>query len=191
MCTSLSQDGFWGRDLWVGWHHYGWDPFPFLTSKEPFSACVVREVSLTSRMRNVWPFIFYLGRVQPPPWSCCYGVSVHGGETIQPGARLSPAACPGGCGGKNKHKLWGLKIWVWILTLTPLTLATPLPTGHSSVQFPYLCILNRFSGVWLFMALWAVAGQAPLSMRFSRQEFWSGLPCPPPGDLPNPGIELT
>ena len=36
---------------------------------------------------------------------------------------------------------------------------------------------------------WMVASQAPLSMGFSRQEYWSGLPCPPPGDLPNPGIE--
>ena len=36
---------------------------------------------------------------------------------------------------------------------------------------------------------WTVAHQAPLSMEFSRQEHWSGLPCPPPGDLPNPGIE--
>ena len=36
---------------------------------------------------------------------------------------------------------------------------------------------------------WTVAHQAPLSMRFSRQEHWSGLPFPPPGDLPNPGIE--
>ena len=35
-----------------------------------------------------------------------------------------------------------------------------------------------------------VAQQAPLSMRLSRQEYWSGLPCPPPGDLPDPGIEL-
>ena len=35
-----------------------------------------------------------------------------------------------------------------------------------------------------------VARQTPLSMGFSRQEYWSGLPCPPPGDLPNPGIEL-
>ena len=31
--------------------------------------------------------------------------------------------------------------------------------------------------------------QAPLSMEFSRQEYWSGLPCPPPGDLPDPGLE--
>ena len=37
--------------------------------------------------------------------------------------------------------------------------------------------------------LWTVACKAPLSMGFSRQEYWSGLPCPPPGDLPNPGIE--
>ena len=38
---------------------------------------------------------------------------------------------------------------------------------------------------------WTVAHQAPLSMEFSRQEYWSGLPCLPPGDLPHPGIELT
>ena len=37
--------------------------------------------------------------------------------------------------------------------------------------------------------LWTVAYQAPLSMEFSRQEYWSGLPCPPPEDLPNPGIK--
>ena len=36
---------------------------------------------------------------------------------------------------------------------------------------------------------WTVACQALLSMEFSRQEYWSGLPCPPPGDLPDPGIE--
>ena len=38
------------------------------------------------------------------------------------------------------------------------------------------------------MTLWIVARQAPLSMEFSRQEYWNGLPFPPPGDLPNPGI---
>ena len=37
--------------------------------------------------------------------------------------------------------------------------------------------------------LWTVAHQAPLSMGFSRQEYWSEFPCPPPGDLPDPGIE--
>ena len=39
--------------------------------------------------------------------------------------------------------------------------------------------------------LWTAAHQAPLSMGFSRQEYWSGLPCFPPGDLPNPGIKPT
>ena len=48
---------------------------------------------------------------------------------------------------------------------------------------------SRFSRVRLFMMLWTVARQAPLSMRFSRQECWNGLPFPTPGDLPDPGIE--
>ena len=45
------------------------------------------------------------------------------------------------------------------------------------------------SRVRFFATLWAIALQAPLSMGFSRQEYWSGLPCLPPGDLPDPGIE--
>ena len=52
-------------------------------------------------------------------------------------------------------------------------------------------MLSSFSHVWLSAAPGTVARQAPLSMGFSRQEYWSGLPCPPPGDLPNPGIEPT
>ena len=42
-----------------------------------------------------------------------------------------------------------------------------------------------------FETLWTVAHQAALSMGFSRQEYWSALPCPPPGDLPDPGIKLV
>ena len=45
------------------------------------------------------------------------------------------------------------------------------------------------SHIRLFVTLWTVARQAPGSMGFSRQEYWSGLPFPPPGDLPDPGIE--
>ena len=52
-----------------------------------------------------------------------------------------------------------------------------------------VCVLTRFSRVWLFVIPWTVDHQAPLSMGFSRQEYWSGLPYPPQGDLPNPGIE--
>ena len=47
------------------------------------------------------------------------------------------------------------------------------------------CMLSHFSHVQLFATLWTVAHQAPLSMGFSRQDHWSGLPCPPPGDLPS------
>ena len=50
----------------------------------------------------------------------------------------------------------------------------------------YVCVLSHFNET-----LWTVAHQAPLCMGFSRQEYWSGLPCPPPGDLPNPGIQLV
>ena len=49
------------------------------------------------------------------------------------------------------------------------------------------CIM--FSGVRLFAAPWTVACQVPLSMEFFRHEYLSGLPFPPPGDLPNPGIQ--
>ena len=52
-----------------------------------------------------------------------------------------------------------------------------------------MCLLSHFSHVWLFAALRTVAHQAALSIGFSRQEYWSGLPCPPSGDLPNPGIK--
>ena len=51
------------------------------------------------------------------------------------------------------------------------------------------CVLSHFTCVWLFATLCTVAHQAPLSMGLSREEHWSGLPCPPPGDLPDPGIE--
>ena len=53
----------------------------------------------------------------------------------------------------------------------------------------YVCMLNRFRHVRLSATPWTAARQAPLSMGFSRQEYWSGLPCPPPGDFPNPGIK--
>ena len=50
-------------------------------------------------------------------------------------------------------------------------------------------VLSHFSHVQPFATLWTIAHQAPLSMGFSRQEYWSGLPCPPPGDLPDPRIK--
>ena len=53
-----------------------------------------------------------------------------------------------------------------------------------------LCMhAKSLSCVQLFETPWTVACKAPLSMGFPRQEYWRGLPCPPPGDLPNSGIE--
>ena len=57
--------------------------------------------------------------------------------------------------------------------------------------YMYVCMLSCFSRVHLFATPWTVARQAPLSIEFSRQECWSGLPSPSPEDLPNPGIELV
>ena len=58
-----------------------------------------------------------------------------------------------------------------------------------SISVPVVYMLSYFSRVRLCATPWTVARQAPLSLGFSRQEYWSGLPFPPPGDLPDPGIE--
>ena len=53
-----------------------------------------------------------------------------------------------------------------------------------------VCVcVKSLSRVQLFATLWTIARQASLSIEFSRQEYWSGLPFPSPGDLPNPEIE--
>ena len=54
-----------------------------------------------------------------------------------------------------------------------------------------MCVCCQFSCVQLFVMLWNIVLQAPLSMGFSRQEYWSGLSCPPPGVLSGLGIEPT
>ena len=54
-----------------------------------------------------------------------------------------------------------------------------------------MCMLNHISHVILFATLWSIACQASVSMEFSRQEYWSGLPCPPPGDPPDPAYCLS
>ena len=57
------------------------------------------------------------------------------------------------------------------------------------IQQFHVCMLSHFSCVQLFATQLTVACQAPLSMGFSRQEYWSGLPFPSPEDLPDPGIK--
>ena len=63
----------------------------------------------------------------------------------------------------------------------------PLPASEQGAVSA--CVLSLFSRVQLFVTLWTVARQAPLSLGLSRQEYWSGLPCCPPGNLPDPGIK--
>ena len=60
---------------------------------------------------------------------------------------------------------------------------------HIQIIYIHDMTLKLLSRVQLFATPWTVAHQAPLSMEFSRQEYWSGLPFPSPGDLPDPGIE--
>ena len=79
-----------------------------------------------------------------------------------------------------------------------LTLTLPYTVTNTHIHicvcvythiYMYACMLSCSSHVWLFVTSWTVPRQASLSMGFSRQGYWSGLPCPPPGDLPNPGIK--
>ena len=71
---------------------------------------------------------------------------------------------------------------------------TSLTQSHCFISFyllNHICVLcQSLSRVWLFVTPWTGAHQAPLSMEFSRREYWNGLPCPSPGDLPNSRIEL-
>ena len=72
--------------------------------------------------------------------------------------------------------------------------ASPLEKYHPNLKrnwlSRYVCMLSCFSRVRLFATLWTGARQALLSMGFSRQGYWSGLPFPPPEDLPTWGSDL-
>ena len=64
-----------------------------------------------------------------------------------------------------------------------------LPKWRCLAPLPHACMLSHFGCVWLFVTLWTIAHQAPLSTGFSRQEYWSGFPYPPPEHFPDPGIK--
>ena len=76
-----------------------------------------------------------------------------------------------------------------ILSISIISGEFPSSTYINIFLVHSLGVLSCFSRVWVFATPWTVARQAPLSMGFSRQEYWGGLLCPPPGDLSNPGIE--
>ena len=70
-----------------------------------------------------------------------------------------------------------------------MTLMSPALAGAFFTTSHLKVKVKSLSRAQLFATSWTIAYQAPQSMGFSRQEYWSGLPFPSPGDLPNPGIE--
>ena len=90
--------------------------------------------------------------------------------------------------GRGPHDLFSPGGGVAIIWSPQTTVSVPTLThAHlSSSLLPHVCVLSCLSRVQLFAIPCTVARQAPLSMGFSRQEYWSGLPSPPPGDLPKP-----
>ena len=80
----------------------------------------------------------------------------------------------------------------WCQLRTPPTaLTSPLSEWKKFIPKwnPSFLVYSAVSNSQLFATPWTVARQDPVSMRFPKQEYWSGLPFPPPGDLPNPGIK--
>ena len=103
-------------------------------------------------------------------WSgCSMACPVELWHTLHPSSAMTP------CLDSNTMTFCHI-LKAWLFGLEQLTLYN-------------ICMLSGFSCIWLCVTLWTVAHQAPLSMGFSRQEYWSGLPCPPLGTLPVPGIK--
>jgi len=79
-----------------------------------------------------------------------------------------------------------------LVALHPLLLGVPhLFSPQNSIQNEQQLLLSHQVMSDSFVTPWTIAHRVPLSMSFPRQEYWSGLPFPTPGNLPNPGIELT
>ena len=111
--------------------------------------------------------------------------ATHGLQHVTlPCPSLSPTVCWSSCPSSQ----WCHPTISSSAALSPSALNLSQPQGHIS-HCMHACMVSRFSCVWLFATLWIITHQAPLSKGFSRQECWSGLPCPPPGGLPDPGIK--
>ena len=75
------------------------------------------------------------------------------------------------------------------VSVLPMNIQGWFPLGLEVGAYMTACMLSSFSDIQLFVTLRTVTRQAPLSMEFSRLKYWSELSCPPPGDLPHPGIK--
>ena len=121
------------------------------------------------------------------------------------GGLVRGGACPGA-----QSKIPAIALVTWasshgpsrrteVITASAYLLPWPLPST-GSIFLPFGCgpwpsvlsaVLSRFGHVQLFATPYTVARRAPLSMGFSKQGYWSGLPWSPPGDIPDPGIQST
>ena len=78
-----------------------------------------------------------------------------------------------------------LQTWLQLPPFSPPFPVSLCPSSHSRL----CCACYAISVVSDSVTLWTITLQAPLTVGFSRQDYWNGLPCPPPGDRPDPGIE--
>ena len=123
-------------------------------------ACTHTHTHTHTRLPLLWVLSYDLSFLVAMPFSSDQGIVAFHDSDLSAVLILSPAWSPA-CIFKNKYLLTYLAA----------------------------CLLSCFNCVRLFVTLWTVALQAPLSMGFSRQEDWSGLPWPPPGGLPDPGVK--
>ena len=136
-----------------------------------FSFMAIKEIRTTDAVR------LSPARSAPPTPLLWRGHKVLGHFSWGSPSLLHRRAC-----GNGQHSTACLKMYAERSNFVSTVLqyfVTYMPLQHAQS----LCCVR------LFAALWTVGPQAPLSMGLSRREYWSGLPCPPPEDLPHPGIE--
>ena len=149
----------------------GWYPSPSLLPLKRLSV-------------HVW-----LGRC-PWPWEWgIWSLFLWAGPSFSLLLLSSPwNVCPQGT--NSTWSAWDLSISCLRKSSPHLELKSSFPIcAVNSCANVLACMHSRFSCAWLSVTMWTIAHQVPLSMGFSRREYWRGLPCPPPGDLPNPGME--
>ena len=93
------------------------------------------------------------------------------------------------CSHSSPHLLLPCAVFTRLFSLS-LLLPENMFISTIFLDSAHVCVLSHFKHVWLFATPWTIAPQAPLSMGFSRQGYWSGLPFPSPGDLPDPEVKL-